>query len=82
MKEQSGTAGYVPPDEEYLESKTGAYYADMVNQDIVDGVERAKRAAWDVRKVFDGMSTIDREIVKRSAHFKALERLVEAVEAL
>nr|WP_141661851.1 hypothetical protein [Burkholderia ambifaria] len=82
MKETSGTAGSVPPDAEYLESKTGVYYADMVNQDIVDAVDRAKRAAHVVRGVFAGMSAIDRAIVKRSAHFKALESLVEAVEAL
>ncbi|MDN7873880.1 hypothetical protein [Burkholderia aenigmatica] len=82
MKETSDAAGSVPPDAEYLESKTGVYYADIANQEIVDAVDRAKRAAHAVRRVFDGMSAIDRAIVKRSAHFKALEQLVEAVEAL
>ncbi|WP_139349407.1 hypothetical protein [Burkholderia cenocepacia] len=78
----SDTAGSVPPDAEYLESKTDVCYGDMISEEIVEAVDRAKRAAWAVRKAFDGMSAIDRAIVKRSAHFKALERLVEAVEAL
>lgn len=45
-------------------------------------IDEAKDAAKVVREGFARLSTIDRAIVKRTEQYKALERLVEAVEAL
>ncbi|KVK86195.1 hypothetical protein WS90_07955 [Burkholderia cepacia] len=65
---------------EEFESKTGVYYGDMVNQDIVDAVQEAKAAARDVRAMHDKLSPFERGLAAKQ--IAVIQRLVDAVEKL
>ncbi|MDN7873840.1 hypothetical protein [Burkholderia aenigmatica] len=65
---------------EEFESKTGVYYGDMVNQDIVDAVQEAKREARALRAMYEALSPFERGLAAKQ--IAAIVRLVEAVEKL
>ncbi|WP_321921053.1 hypothetical protein [Burkholderia sp. BCC1998] len=63
-----------------FESKTGVYYGDMVNQDIVDAVRKAKVEAAALRSKYAKLSAMEKRIARDE--IAAVLRLVEAVESL